>query len=341
MSGIAIGIAIGGRPRYNVRGDKISEVSTILAGRFSAVILITALAALVLGCAAPVPVIIRSADDNQVCQFVIRKNQAPLGHPPGEITVGTYNVHWFDDIRALAEDLSDLRFVDAWAFQEVPGSPPDTGEDSETRPREFLPAAEELLDILPEGLWYGLYVPVNVLVERPGDRWESQVIVSRFPIARYCVWELGHAGTKRRVAVAAWLKVGPGDVLFVNTDHEVSSLFAGPADRMRQVRGLLARMEPPRREPAILAGDFNSAGNLLWGTSNAEEVGELRQVMARRGFVFPADDRGEKPTFHSTFLARRLDHIFVRGLEILAWGIPDGAGGSDHYPLWCRVRAPR
>ncbi|HUH13438.1 MAG TPA: endonuclease/exonuclease/phosphatase family protein, partial [Longimicrobiales bacterium] len=114
-----------------------------------------------------------------------------------------------------------------------------------------------------------------------------------------------------------------GDTLPVH----LTRLGQDPAERARQVRALLARVEPGR---AVVLGDFNAEG------SDPELV-----PLAQAGFRDAAAlaDASPDPTFPASDPLRRIDWIWVRDLAVLRWEVLD-EHASDHRPVTALL-APR
>jgi endonuclease/exonuclease/phosphatase family metal-dependent hydrolase len=256
-------------------------------------------------------------------------NPIGAGQATPPLIFATYNLYCFGDVPGLRADLSRLGSVSAWAFQEVRTTAADEAAGS--------PAT--LRDVLPPGTWHVAWVPLNRL---RGGEFEGQAIASRFPIRSAEVWPLPTRGgaAKRRVALAATLNVDGTDVLFVNTDHELS-IFSADHGNARQTRGLLEHLGRAGNDggagPAVVAGDFNTAGCVPRLLSAPQERAQLRRAMAGARFVPAVPDR--VPTFHAGPYSAALDHVFVRGLTVMESGVDDRARGSDHRPVWCRVES--
>jgi endonuclease/exonuclease/phosphatase (EEP) superfamily protein YafD len=87
----------------------------------------------------------------------------------------------------------------------------------------------------------------------------------------------------------------------------------------------IARELADHRGPVIVAGDLN--------TWNAPRLAVVRDVMHRMGLaaVLPRTDT------RSRFLGRQVDHVFVRGLEVVDAAAPE-VRSSDHNPLLATLR---
>jgi endonuclease/exonuclease/phosphatase family metal-dependent hydrolase len=244
-----------------------------------------------------------------------------------DLTFGTYNVQGLSSVRRLKEDLAALSFVNAWSFQEVEADVEGAVEQADKVTPELR---QRFNDIMPEGSWYGVYVPLN----GRGGTWEGQAIVSRWPIVRAEVWPLEATGGKRRVALCAWLDTPAGTVRLVNTAHEAGSTGIGPEDRAKQVSGLVENLTKERASMTIVAGDFNTSGGWL-GRGARGEIATLQEWMDKAGFAQVSSGRNET-TFHAWPWYLSMDHIFLRDMACVEGGVYQGRA-SDHYPVWCRA----
>lgn len=303
-------------------------------------ILFTTVAALAAGCASRAPAAFEMAPQAYVIH-VEGPPAPPAAHP--ELVVASYNVHAMVRPAALRADLAALAFVDVWALQEVPVPRPGGDRETDADARHRQAFRESLEKCLPPGVWHVRAVAVNPIAPGGGGACEGQVIASRLPIRDAAVWPLGGAG-KRRAALVAFIGDGRDDtdaavaaaapVAVVNTDHE-PSFFSPAAGNDAQVRRLLAHLAR-RGGPAVVVGDFNPTG-LLWRLrSHPADVAQLRGAMRRGGFA--AAPHADDATFHAFPSSLRLDHLFLRDLHWLDGGVALAARGSDHRPVWCRVR---
>ncbi len=237
---------------------------------------------------------------------------APLPDP-GSLTVATYNVHGLRDAAGVKRDLAALDEVLLWCLQEVP----------------YVGQGDIDL-ILPPGSWHVAIIPVNH--DAKTRQWEAQVIASRFPMDGVEVWPLDEGGAKRRVALAALMKIDGRRVLVANTDHEPSFLAwrDGNAVQTRRLAGCLSECD---EEIVIVAGDFNCSGNLFCLRSNAAHVRQVDDALGRVGFT-PLATKGS--TFRSGLVRARLDRVYSRGATPVAGAIATTSRGSDHLPVSAR-----
>lgn len=240
---------------------------------------------------------------------------------------GTYNLHNLADPAGLAADIRALPFVNTWAFQEFNISDANLQEWNGDRAAE---ARKSLSALLPPGQWRGWLMPCNF----DGKTWECQVIASRIQVAGAELVELGHTDPKRRAGLVVWLRrEGMPNIRVINTDHETALIRLGPRDRARQVRSLVAYLQShATREPTILLGDMNTAGNWLQRCGSTEEIRQTSGMLAACG-MSPAP-LPWNATFHWWPVDLHLDHIFGSEVQFTAAGV-FGGKGSDHRPVWC------
>jgi endonuclease/exonuclease/phosphatase (EEP) superfamily protein YafD len=125
-------------------------------------------------------------------------------------------------------------------------------------------------------------------------------------------------------AVISWFRVsGTADPLAVVNVHAINfslslgtyrAQFAALADALSQHRG-----------PIIFGGDLNT-----WTDARAEAVAEAAKRLGLTEITFKTDKR-------TLFLGKQLDHLFIRGLELVdAEAIP--VTSSDHNPVAATLR---
>jgi endonuclease/exonuclease/phosphatase (EEP) superfamily protein YafD len=94
----------------------------------------------------------------------------------------------------------------------------------------------------------------------------------------------------------------------------------------RELQRFAARAES-YEGPLIVAGDFNS-----WSAPRTWRLHRFKNALQLKTVPF-----GEKRKVKS-FMGRRLDFIFYRGLELTDSAVFDDHGLSDHNPLYARFR---
>lgn len=73
--------------------------------------------------------------------------------------------------------------------------------------------------------------------------------------------------------------------------------------------------------PMIIAGDFNT-----WNSGRLEELSELKKKLSLQSVQFDPDER-------TTFWGYPLDHILIRGIEVVSSKVLSGLDSSDHNAL--------
>jgi endonuclease/exonuclease/phosphatase family metal-dependent hydrolase len=127
-----------------------------------------------------------------------------------------------------------------------------------------------------------------------------------------------------RIAVRTGLELGAHRLQAYSVHTETPYLNA--RKRTDQIETLLGSVSGDGG-PCLIAGDFNTMGR-----------GSLRSFdssFAARGFERATAGCGS--TFELGPVGFALDHVFVRGLEVVDAGVVAGAGASDHAPIWVEL----
>ena len=127
-----------------------------------------------------------------------------------------------------------------------------------------------------------------------------------------------------RIAVRTELELGTHALQAFSVHTETPYLAA--RKRADQIETLLGSV-PSDGGPCLIAGDFNTMGK--------SSLQGFDSTFARRGFQRATAGIGS--TFELGPLGFALDHVFVRGLEVIDAGKVEGAGASDHAPIWVEL----
>jgi endonuclease/exonuclease/phosphatase family metal-dependent hydrolase len=237
--------------------------------------------------------------------------------PGARIRVVTYNVHFGEDVDALAAALDGAG--DVLLLQEIE-SYPDEGSSRAARLADRLAMNHVYAPARTEGDGaHGLAILTPLAIE--------EVEVMQLP-------DIEHAWNDRtRIALAA--TVGGLRVVDVHLDTR-----ANLTDRVRQLHPAVAA----EGDRVVVAGDFNTdpyvwiAGGVplasLAALNDLDQAAALDDYMEAMEFDTPTAGAGD--TFAAGPLSLRLDAIYSRGLATGDAGVLD-VDASDHRPLWLDV----
>jgi endonuclease/exonuclease/phosphatase family metal-dependent hydrolase len=227
----------------------------------------------------------------------------------GTLKVVSYNIAFAEEIDQAIDDLGRLeepRGADVILLQEM----------------DEMATAQ-----IAQALQYN-FVYYSAGVHEHHDRSFGNAILSRWPLKDAQRMVLPHANPKngqRRIAVRALVAAGDLEVSVYSVHTETIWLSAGK--RAEQVASLVDSID--EGQPYVLVGgDFNTLTDSA--VVNLEQQFEAASMERASSWAGPTADLG--------FLGLTLDHIFVRGMTVLAAGTAQGAAASDHLPLWCVVR---
>lgn len=230
---------------------------------------------------------------------------------PDVLRVVSFNIEWAERIDGAIETLrSDdaLRSADIVLLQEMD--------------------AEGTATIAGALGLHHVYYPIAF---RRGQQM-GNAILSRWPIVEDHKLILPHPSPmhgQRRLAVGATIDA-PGGSVAVYVVH-VCTAVQSLRGRLEQLARVLedAEARHPRGRPVIVGGDFN--------TFEPWSVARVREGFAFLGYQHAT--RTVDATADYFFGTLLLDHVFVRGLEVLdAGAVPTDA--SDHRALWTALVAP-
>jgi endonuclease/exonuclease/phosphatase family metal-dependent hydrolase len=244
--------------------------------------------------------------------------------PTDTLRVVTFNVHRETPDKVIRGIVGDraLRDADVFVLQEV---------HRDESVREQCSAACSLASELG---FYSVYAPGHAQ-DRGSD---GVAVVSRVPITSAEVIELPyfdvHFNSGRRVALAVTMEIGstPVTVYAVHLDNRLKV-----RDRRTQMMPVLEHARR-QRTPVIIAGDFNT-GPATWISHvvpivTTTQNNHFERLVRRHGFDTPVVDSG--PTHR--YLGMKLDAIYTRGFDTLAFATADARNVSDHLALWATLR---
>jgi endonuclease/exonuclease/phosphatase family metal-dependent hydrolase len=164
----------------------------------------------------------------------------------------------------------------------------------------------------------------------------GQAILSRYPITSPRVIAFAHQARLRWRASPIQPRRGARMALSAHTAGlrvYNAHIESGKNDafRRKQLADVGAQEDAAAapQHPVVIAGDFNCGpfGHVA-----------MLDTLHERGFVDALDGH---PGNRRTTVGNRhaLDWVVVRGLTVVSAGVATNHTGSDHYPVWAKVRA--
>jgi endonuclease/exonuclease/phosphatase family metal-dependent hydrolase len=152
----------------------------------------------------------------------------------------------------------------------------------------------------------------------------GNALLSRWPVVALCHEDISDHRFEQRGLLHVQVRVRRR-IMHVIVVH--LGLIAG--SRVRQVEQLARyiKREIPRREPVVVAGDFNDWGGKLRAAMNGAQ---LRDFEGDRMWTYP-----------SRLPLTQLDYVYARGMKPVGVEIPKGRiwwRMSDHLPLIAEFR---
>lgn len=175
------------------------------------------------------------------------------------------------------------------------------------------------------------YVYYPAVLHSAHDKEFGNAILSRWPIRKHLKVILPHEHPirkMRRNAVFATLDVAGREVLAGSVHTEVYVL--GNEKRIEQMEAVVDHIDGSYAH-VIVGGDFNTDSRYI--------IRETERIFLKAGFKRATRDLG--PTARGDPLGIvdfEMDHIFVKGLEVVDRGKDEGCRASDHFPIWVTLR---
>lgn len=235
-------------------------------------------------------------------------NQEPIRHRPF-LKVVSYNIKYSQRIEkaiALLLTNAELNDADIICLQEM-----------------TLGAVEKISTALKFNYVYYPAVFHPILNNDFGN-----AVLSRLPILSDQKIILPHLDPRhmQRTAINVTVEFNKMPIVISNVHFKV---LMRPSYRAQQINALL-RSLPPQETRFIIAGDFNT-----FSKANSRAILE---PLINANFI-PATDGLGWSHKHWTLLNKRsqLDHIFIKGLEVIKTGKVINRKSSDHLPIWAQV----
>jgi endonuclease/exonuclease/phosphatase family metal-dependent hydrolase len=229
----------------------------------------------------------------------------------GTLRAVSYNIQWAEKLEMAVDELgseNSLQDADVILLQETHTSAADAIARRLNYNYVFYPTA-----MYRKSLEFG------------------NAVLSRWPIKEHWKVVLPHENPLRkmhRIAVMSVLEVAGSEVLVVNV-HTHTLLF-GNEVRLDQMEHVAENLHE-RFSFGIVGGDFNTDSEYI--------VREMERIFSKAGFTRAT--KGIGPTHKQNLLGLgdlELDHIFVKGMDVVSVGKVTDADASDHLPIWLSVK---
>lgn len=163
-------------------------------------------------------------------------------------------------------------------------------------------------------------------------------ILARWPLSDVTLIELPrydvHVNSGRRVAIGVTLSIGgaPVRVYNVHLDNRIN-----PSERLVQLAPVFRDAAERGLRHVLVGGDFNTSPFCWIAHLLPFPCGMQTRCVERfarsQGFDTPVTESGGT----AKWLAMRLDGVYTRGLQVVAFAVDDDTRLSDHLPLWLDV----
>jgi len=181
-------------------------------------------------------------------------------------------------------------------------------------------------DSIAKTLGYN-YVYYPATVHPQSDRNFGNAILSRWPLTSHKKIILPHEpllGRTKRIAVSSYVEFAGLEIL-VYSVHTATAVVSSE-NRLNQADSILKSISE-QHPHIIIGGDFN--------TLFSQNIRDLESVFLKNGFSRASRDAGV--TVEKAFFNFTLDHVFVKGLELIESGTTE-TEASDHRPLWVLLK---
>jgi endonuclease/exonuclease/phosphatase family metal-dependent hydrolase len=156
----------------------------------------------------------------------------------------------------------------------------------------------------------------------------GNAVLAKWPIANdkkiLLPYEAPGTNTSR-IAVAATVVIGELKILTYSV--HTATIWQGEESRLKQANRVIESI-PEQIDYVIVGGDFN--------TLMAESLMATEDSFYRKGLVRATKSVGR--TVSRSPLKIALDHIFVKGMQVVEAGAFDASRASDHLPIWVKLK---
>jgi len=173
------------------------------------------------------------------------------------------------------------------------------------------------------------YIYYPATVHPSSDRNFGNAILSKWPLHANRKILLPHKpifSATRRIAVSSYVS-HPNIEMLVFSVHTATVVLS--AKRRQEQADSLLQSIAEEHDNIIIGGDFN--------TMFSQNVKDLEKTFSKNGFIRASREAG--PTVRWSFINFNMDHLFTKGLDVIATGTVETMA-SDHKPLWVRLKIP-
>jgi endonuclease/exonuclease/phosphatase family metal-dependent hydrolase len=246
-----------------------------------------------------------------------------------QLHIVSLNIHFGKKVESIAKKISqnpNMAKADVLMLQEI-----------EEHVWEVKSRAEKLAEKLE---MHFTYVPSRKLSRWNHEGTHGLAILSKYPLSDIQTIPLKYFKlayrSHNRIAIAATVTVNGSSVRLYNVhlDFRLSQ-----KQRVQQLLPVLDHIDNNGVDRAIIAGDFNTA-SLLWklGLLPAFYQNQKRYVdRFVKSFGFDIAMPEKSITFDRGGFKWSLDHIYVKGLDVVKVGVERTLKISDHKPVWATV----
>lgn len=137
-----------------------------------------------------------------------------------------------------------------------------------------------------------------------------------------------------RKNIAVWAEIMIGDQMVDVYNIHAATFVLPKAKRRDQFRALITHLNGKEKaqtlDHVLIVGDFN--------TDKSNDIEYLVDIYEVEGFEWASEEVG--PTYQtlSGLSKFTLDHMFVRGFDLIDAGKNEETKASDHLPLWMNLK---
>ncbi len=243
---------------------------------------------------------------------------------PADIKIVSYNIRWrggddLDELIQLLGNDKEIGKASIIGLQEV-----DRNKERTNNTNTVRKIAEEL------GMHYAWAAPPPPSSKKNNTEEETGVaILSPFPltdVTRIVLPNEGPGG-RRRVGLGATVRIGSNQIRVYSVHAEIRT---SNEKRLSQLNAIIHDLRTHHGEIkySVVLGDFN--------TLTPNDVDSTSRLFKGEGFSTPFSN--DDSTWRTFLIRLKLDWLWLKGFNVVGYGIDKKVGMSDHWPLWTTVK---